>query len=186
MASLPASGRLAGVRASSAVGGACLVPPALRSRSSISPQTPVNRREYPDIQWSPYGRETTCLQASCGPELCPTFCLPCRRSWVRIPSAASRKGLQIGEFSRPPSSLGLLSRRGLFEDRPGSPPTHDLKLGGFAGEFRSGRTVVILQPPRKAIGSDPHLLHPKREGSLDALARPRARALGCYGDAGRP
>src|SRR5215211_1125214 len=54
----------------------------------------------------------------------------------------------------PFSSPELLSPRGLFEDRPRAQPTHDLKLGGFAGKFPFRRTVVTLQPPQKPTGSD--------------------------------
>jgi hypothetical protein len=49
--------------------------------------------------------------------------LPCRRSRVRIPSAASRKRLQSEPFSGPPSSPELLSTRGLSEDRPRRAPS---------------------------------------------------------------
>jgi hypothetical protein len=70
----------------------------------------------------------------------PIDCLPCRRSRVRIP--------------RPPSPPELLSPEDCL--RIGRVPagTPDLKLGGFAGEFRSRRTVVILRPPQKTAGSD--------------------------------
>jgi hypothetical protein len=50
------------------------------------------------------------------PQTC-ALCLPCRRSRVRIPSAASGKGLQTRVFFGPPSSSERLSSRGLAEDR---------------------------------------------------------------------
>jgi ribosomal protein L37AE/L43A len=96
-------------------------------------------------------RETACLQARCGPGPSLTFCLPCRRSRVRIPSAALRKGLQNGVLSGALSSPERLSRRGFTEDRPSPAATPDLKPSGFAGEFGSSRTVDILQAPQNVL-----------------------------------
>jgi hypothetical protein len=89
----------------------------------------------------------------CGNRRC-TFCLPCRRSRVRIPSAASGKGLQTGVFFRAARLVGAseFPRTGRGPARAAAPP--DLKLGGFAGEVCSGRTVVILRAPQKTTGSD--------------------------------
>ena len=54
-------------------------------------------------------QETACLQARCGPWPPPTFFLPCRRSRVRIPSAALRKGLRFAGLSAFGDFLRLLS-----------------------------------------------------------------------------
>src|SRR5829696_715040 len=56
----------------------------------------------------------------------------------------------------------------------------------FAGEFRSRRTVVILRPPHKATGSDRACCVTIERDLELPLLRPRARARGCFGDAGRP
>jgi hypothetical protein len=62
-------------------------------------------------------QETVCLQARCGPWPCPTFFLPCRRSRVRIPSAAFERSAFAGLFCMR-SRLERLRRVGLTPDSP--------------------------------------------------------------------
>jgi hypothetical protein len=78
----------------------------------------MNRREIPDSGARRSRPRNRLFAGSCRSAPSPAFCLPCRRSRVRIPSAASGKGLQIGGFFGPSSSPELLSSRGLAEDRP--------------------------------------------------------------------
>jgi hypothetical protein len=70
------------------------------------------------------------------------------------PISRFAKGLQNEVFPGPPSSPELLSPEDCLRTGRAPAGTPDLKLGGFAGEFRSRRTVVILRPPQKATGSD--------------------------------
>jgi hypothetical protein len=70
------------------------------------------------------------------------------------PFSRSRKGPAKFGVSPPPSSPELLSPEDCLRTGGAPAATPDLKLGGFAGEFCSRRTVVILQPAQKAPGSD--------------------------------
>ena len=104
------------------------------------------------------------------------------------PISRFKKGLHSEGFPRPPSSLELLIPRGLSEDRPRPAATPDLNLGGFAGEFRSRRTVVILQPPQKAPGSDRRCRFTIERSDLElpSCSSPRASTCGCdCADVGR-
>jgi hypothetical protein len=103
-------------------------------------QTPGRRAE---------ARETACLQARCTPRPSPAFCLPCRRSWVRIPSAALGKACICRPFLWAQSACASASCRtdaGLAPTRSSAVPRNPL----LAGPFWFVRTQVPLRACRRS------------------------------------
>jgi hypothetical protein len=87
-----------------------------------SRELPVNAGESPRVQpaENPAG-----LQGIFGPRGGSTFCLPCRRSWVRIPSAASQKACICRPFwsrQSPCSSASGRTETGLAPGRSWAVP----------------------------------------------------------------
>ena len=91
------------------------------------------------------------------------YCLPCRRSWVRIPSAASRKGLHLQAFLRAQSACASASGRtdsGLAAGpirRPFQGKTPCLQVDSGSSEPKSfcgpaeGQVFCLLRPLRRLL-----------------------------------
>jgi hypothetical protein len=78
-----------------------------------------------------------------------TFCLPCRRSRVRIPSAASKKACICRPFLRTPSACASASGRTDLRTRPGPIARRSKENPLFAGPFWFVRTQVLLRARRR-------------------------------------
>jgi hypothetical protein len=136
---------------------------AAAGQSSISPQTAAIRRQIPAHRGtSRAGKETACLQATCSRLPSPAFCLPCRRSRVRIPSAALEKAEK--------ASFGLLrSCSRLVRLRRRVP--HSSQLSAGSRQRRRRRRGSIQRAGRP-------LLHRSRAVRQRRSADQRARGTG--------
>jgi hypothetical protein len=142
--------------------------------SSISPQAAVIRREIPDTGAAGRHTRTAGLQAPCDPSPSPTLCLPCRRSWVRIPSAALEKTCFLQAFCMR-RRLVRLRRVGVTPDSPRADhrPFQDNAL--FAGRFWFVRTEVILRGLQQVGCSPAAAVTPTRTGRHDPADSARRR-----------
>ena len=123
---------------------------AVGARSSFSPQTSVNRRDSQTPGVSHASEKQRVLQAVCDRGPSPTFCLPCRRSRVRIPSAALEKACVCRSFSLLQSPCASVSGRtdsGLAARRSSAASRKNAR---FAGRFWFVRTEVILRACRRS------------------------------------
>jgi hypothetical protein len=118
-----------------------------------SPQFGVKSRHFGA---SRADKETTCLQARCGPHRSRTLCLPCRRSWVRIPSAALEKACICRSFSRPQSASAFAST-GSHWVVAASPPREASESGSFAGRLWELEPVTFCAKPHHGVGVGVHL-----------------------------
>jgi hypothetical protein len=158
-----------------------------RTRPARSSPAPPGAHSVPKPPWFPgesrgillraYSSKIHCFQRLCVRNRGCRFCLPCRRSRVRIPSAAFRKTCICRSFSLGQSLSSSASGRtdsGLAADRSIGILNENAL---FAGQFWFVRTEVLLRP---AEGRVFRLLRPLAGAYLQtarSCARTPARAL---------
>jgi nucleotide-binding universal stress UspA family protein len=125
--------------------------------------------------------ETGCLQAHCGPFPSSAFCLPCRRSRVRIPSAASEKACICRPFSRAQSACASPSGRtdsGLAAGRSSAVPTKTPCLQADSGSSEpksfcgpaEGRVFCLLVAVSATLAATARSCGQRLPGRLPAVA----------------
>ena len=82
----------------------------------MSPQTHANRCEPPDHPWWHTRTGTRSFAGNLSPDLSPTFCFPCRRSWVFDSHQPLSEDLCFAGIFRCGSRLVLLHQVGLTPD----------------------------------------------------------------------
>jgi hypothetical protein len=163
-------------------------------RGTIGGHNPVETQRNPGKERGPPPRKSAYLQGESGRGRAITVCLPCRRSWVRVPSAASEKCPVPSGFRalQPVPSIGLWALVASGDDSRTDPSSLTDALRSSADDPLEGLRASVADvrdllmdvsdqgrvgvPIRCVVRLGGRFGSTRKEGAQQA--RPRTRAIG--------